>query len=96
MDYVSQFAEMTACHHPKENGRTRCKPCEARYKREWRKTKKALRIVTESRAARIEDAVRESRLNALRDARVALLEVGDLRITGFDAAEIVRKLVGLD
>lgn len=40
--------------------------------------------------------LRSCRLQTLRDARIVLLEIGDLKITGFDAADAIRGLIGLD
>lgn len=71
-----------ACTHPKEPGRKRCNLCNAQYFRDYRKTRESL-DVRRSRSEGITEG--------LRVARVALLERGDIQLTGFEAAEVVRK-----
>jgi hypothetical protein len=78
--------EMAACQHPKLNGAKRCRECNAAYFREYRKTQISREVVK---------AKKEGYDEALRIVRVALLENGDMPLTGFTAAEFVRRL-GLD
>lgn len=81
------MCEMEVCNHSRSPGRTRCNACSAAYMR-W------LRQVSEPR--KVATARREGRDAALREACIMLLEVGDLQITGFKSAEMVRRLIGLD
>lgn len=78
---------MAACTHPRKAEQKRCPECQVAYFREYRKTAQSRAVVV----ARL-----EGRDAALREACVMLLEVGDLQITGFKSAEMVRRLIGLD
>lgn len=87
---------MAACKHTRTVGQTRCKLCMRLYMRGYRKTRDSLLVVTRDRESREQEMLRSCRLQALRDARIVLLEIGDLKITGFDAADAIRGLIGLD
>lgn len=74
---------MDPCSHPKKPGMKRCLVCNAQYFREYRKTYEKLSIG---------NARRDGFAEGLKVARVAMLEAGDTQMTGFAAAEMVRKL----
>ena len=74
------------CRHERPPGAKRCRTCNAAYFREYRKTRESIAVKT---------ARKEGREDAFRLVRVTLLECGDSPLTGFTAAELIRK-TGLD
>lgn len=80
------FLAMALCLHPKRNGFTRCKDCQAAYMREYRR----LVRVREVRSALAQGA-ESMRITVVKRFE----ELGTMEFSGFSVSEIVR-LIAVD